>query len=67
MRWKYSFVLEQRKIGELLLFHDVKGDDLFANITIRMKLSKITNNEREFVGDLLQEFGSRLNISKNLR
>jgi len=31
-----------------------------------MRLHTITSNEREFTGDLLQEFGSRMNISKNL-
>jgi hypothetical protein len=34
MRWKYDFFLEQDKIGEILVIHDHKGDDVFANIGI---------------------------------
>lgn len=32
MRWKYNFLLDNQKIGEILVFHDVKDDDLFVNI-----------------------------------
>ncbi len=32
MRWKYDFLFEDDKIGEILVLHDHKGDDVFANI-----------------------------------
>lgn len=32
MRWKYDFLLEDEKIGEVLVINDHKGDDVFANI-----------------------------------
>jgi hypothetical protein len=38
LRWKYGFYLENLKIGEVLVFHDVKGDDLFANISMFLVL-----------------------------
>ncbi len=32
LRWKYGFYLESCKIGEVLVFHEVRGEDLFVNI-----------------------------------
>ena len=32
MRWKYDFLLEDEKIGEVLVINDHKGEDVFSNI-----------------------------------
>lgn len=34
MRWKYDFLLEDEKIGEILVINDHKGEDVFSNIGI---------------------------------
>jgi len=44
MRWKYDFLLEDEKIGEVLVINDHRGEDVFSNIAIRMKLSRITSD-----------------------
>lgn len=32
MRWKFDFLLEDEKIGEVLVINDQKGEDIFSNI-----------------------------------
>lgn len=60
MKWKYDFLLEDKKIGEILVINDLRGDDVYSNIgnfpitlAIRMKISDITSDEQAFSRDLL--------------